>query len=253
MRPILSPTNFTPLAAFVASIRTVTDTIFGRCSTSSLCPSTEARHKPVIRVVAGDLHRVVDAAEKELANRGRHYQAGGLIVSVATDPASGDPSIVPTSAPALTRELSVAATWEKYDGRAGAWVRCDPPPRHAGILYDAQQFRYLPALAGVARQPYFRELDGELVKRPAMTKPHIVSAYSMRGNSKSLSRQLTRLARHWPCWKSCSLSSISWPPTIRLLRWQPSLPPWCARRCPMRPRFMSERQYSQAARPTFAN
>ena len=126
----------------------------------------QARHKPVIRVVPGDLHRVVDAAEKELANRGRHYQAGGLIVSVATDPASGDPSIVPTSAPALTRELSVAATWEKYDGRAGAWVRCDPPPRHAGILYDAQQFRYLPALAGVARQPYFRESDGELVRRP---------------------------------------------------------------------------------------
>jgi hypothetical protein len=126
----------------------------------------QALHKPVIRVVPGDLHRVVDAAEKELANRGRHYQAGGLIVSVATDPASGDPLIVPTSAPALTRELSVAATWEKYDGRAGAWVRCDPPPRHAAILYDAQQFRYLPALAGVARQPYFRESDGELVRRP---------------------------------------------------------------------------------------
>jgi len=47
------------------------------------------------RRVAGDLHRVVDAAEKELANRGRHYQAGGLIVSVSTDPTSGDPSIVP--------------------------------------------------------------------------------------------------------------------------------------------------------------
>jgi hypothetical protein len=72
--------------------------------------NAEARHKPVIRVVAGDLHRVVDAAEKELASRGRHYQAGGLIVSVSTDPTCGDPSIVPTSAPALTRELSVAAT-----------------------------------------------------------------------------------------------------------------------------------------------
>ena len=34
--------------------------------------NAEARHKPLIRVVAGDLHRVVDAAEKELANRGRH-------------------------------------------------------------------------------------------------------------------------------------------------------------------------------------
>jgi len=132
--------------------------------------NAEARHKPVIRVVAGDLHRVVDAAEKELANRGRHYQAGGLIVSVSTDPASGDPSIVPTSAPALTRELSVAATWEKYDGRAEDWVRCDPPARHAGILFDAQNFRYLPPLAGVARQPYFREADGELIRQPGYDK-----------------------------------------------------------------------------------
>ena len=132
--------------------------------------NAEARHKPLIRVVAGDLHRVVDAAEKELANRGRHYQAGGLIVSVATDPTCGDPSIVPTSAPALTRELSVAATWEKYDGRAEDWVRCDPPARHAVILFDAQNFRYLPPLAGVARQPYFRESDGELITQPGYDK-----------------------------------------------------------------------------------
>jgi hypothetical protein len=128
--------------------------------------NAEARHKPVIRVVQGDLHRVVDAAEKELASRGRHYQAGGLIVSVATDPTTGDPSIVLTSAPALTRELSVAATWEKYDARAKDWVRCDPPSRHAGILFDGQHFRYLPPLAGLTRQPYFREADGELIRQP---------------------------------------------------------------------------------------
>lgn len=132
--------------------------------------SAEARHKPVIRVVAGDLHRVVDAAEKELANRGRHYQAGGLIVSVATDPTSGDPSIVPISAPALARELSVAASWEKYDGRAESWVRCDPPVRHTGILFDAKTFRYLAPLAGVVRQPYFRQSDGGLISRPGYDK-----------------------------------------------------------------------------------
>ena len=133
--------------------------------------NAEERHKPLIRVVAGDLHRVVDAAEKELANRGRHYQAGGLIVSVVTDPTCGDPSIVPIRAPALTRELSVAATWEKYDGRARDWVRCDPPARHAAILYDAQNFRYLPPLAGVARQPYFRQADGELIRQPGYDRP----------------------------------------------------------------------------------
>lgn len=123
----------------------------------------QARHKPVIRVIAGDLHRVVDAAEKELATLGRHYQAGGLIVTVSTDPTNGNPYIVPTSAPALTRELSAAATWEKYDGRAEDWVRCDPPPRHVAVLNDAQNFQYLPPLLGVARQPYFRESDGLLI------------------------------------------------------------------------------------------
>jgi len=132
--------------------------------------STEARHKPVIRVVAGDLHRVVDAAEKELANRGRHYQSGGLIVAVSTDPTSGDPSVVPTSAPALTRELSVAASWEQYDGRAKDWVRCDPPAKHTAILYDSQSFRHLPTLAGVVRQPYFRESDGELITQAGYDK-----------------------------------------------------------------------------------
>jgi hypothetical protein len=132
--------------------------------------ATEARHKPLIRVVAGDLHRVVDAAEKELAARGRHYQAGGLIVSVSTDPTSSDPSIVPTSVQALTRELSIIVTWERFDGRSGVWLRCDPPARHVGILFDVQNFHYLPPLAGLARQPYFREQDGELITQPGYDK-----------------------------------------------------------------------------------
>jgi hypothetical protein len=127
---------------------------------------TEARHKPVIRVSPGDLHLVVDAAEKELANHGRHYQAGGLIVSVVTDSTTGDPSIVPTSLHALTRELSSAATWEKFCGRDGEWVRCDPPTRPVAILYDAQSYRYLPPLKGLVRQPYFRESDGKLITQP---------------------------------------------------------------------------------------
>lgn len=126
----------------------------------------EARHKPIIRLVSGDLHRVVDSAEKELANRGRYYQAGGLIVSITTDPATGNSSIVPITPQALTRELSIAATWLKYDGRAKKWVRSDPPQRHVAILYDAQDYKHLPSLAGIIRQPYFRESDGKLITEP---------------------------------------------------------------------------------------
>ena len=126
-------------------------------------PKAEARHMPVIRVVPGDMHRVVAAAERELTLLGKHYQCGGLIVSITTDPTTGDPATVPISVPALTRELSVIATWEKWNVKLGEWIRCDPPARHVGILYDAQSFRHLAPLVGVARQPYFRESDGELI------------------------------------------------------------------------------------------
>ena len=122
----------------------------------------QARNKPVIRVTAGELHRVVDAAEKELANHGRHFQLGGWIVSVSTDPTSGDPSIIPTTAPALTRELSIVATWQRLTERHG-WVLTDPPVRHVNVLYDAKKFAYLLPLVGLARQPYFSEVDKQLI------------------------------------------------------------------------------------------
>ncbi|QLQ25156.1 MAG: hypothetical protein HZT41_10030 [Dechloromonas sp.] len=129
-------------------------------------PKTAARHKAVIRIVAGDLHTIVNAAEQQLALLGHHYQSGGLIASVETDPVTGDPAIVLTTGPALTRALSVAVIWEKYDGRTKEWKRCDPPVRHLAILFDSRTFRYLPPLAGVVRQPYFREADGVLVTEP---------------------------------------------------------------------------------------
>jgi len=129
-------------------------------------PKTAARHKAVIRIIAGDLHIVVNAAEEQLALLGRHYQSGNLIVSVETNPETDDPAIVPTSVPALTRELSVAVIFEKFDGRTKEWKRCDPPARHLGILFDSSTFRYLPPLAGVVRQPYIREADGVLVTEP---------------------------------------------------------------------------------------
>ncbi len=128
-------------------------------------PITLARNKPVIRIVEGELHRVVNAAEKVLAARNKHYQYGGLIASVSTHPITGDAMIVPTSSPALTKELSLAASWEKYYGPAAGWVACDPPSRHIGILYDTQIYHYLPVLSGVVRQPYFRESDGELIMK----------------------------------------------------------------------------------------
>ena len=121
-----------------------------------------ARMKSTIRVVAGEIHRVVDVAERELAQSRRHYQRGGLIVTVVTDPGTRETRIQDVSQPALVRSLAGAALWERYDARAQDWVRTDPPARHAAVLFDSTSYPHLPVLAGLARQPYLRP-DGSLM------------------------------------------------------------------------------------------
>ena len=121
-----------------------------------------ARMKPTIRVMAGEIHRVVDAAERELAHSRRHYQRGGLIVTVVTDPGTRETRVQDISAPALVRALAGAATWERFDGRAEDWLRTDPPARHAAVLFESTSYNHLPVLSGLARQPYLRP-DGSLM------------------------------------------------------------------------------------------
>lgn len=121
-----------------------------------------ARMKPTIRIMAGELNRVVDAAERELAQSRRHYQRGGLIVTVVTDPGTREIRVQEISPPALVRALAGAATWERFDGRTEDWVRADPPARHATVLFDATSYPHLPVLNGLARQPYLRP-DGSLM------------------------------------------------------------------------------------------
>ncbi|NMM12452.1 MAG: hypothetical protein HHJ17_02765 [Rhodoferax sp.] len=125
--------------------------------------STAAKHKPTIRVEAGELHRIVDAAERELAVSGRYYQRGGLIVSVATDPECDSTSIKPLSQPSLLKALSGCANWMRYDARAEDFVVSDPPARHVTVLFDSEGYEHLPALQGLARQPHLRP-DGSLVR-----------------------------------------------------------------------------------------
>ncbi|MBF0422162.1 MAG: hypothetical protein HQL73_04140 [Magnetococcales bacterium] len=123
-----------------------------------------ARMKPLIRVVPGEIHRVVDAAERELAQSRRHYQRGGLIVTVTTDPGTRETRVQEISQLALVRALAGAAMWERFDARSQEWVRTDPPSRHAGVLFDAEGYAHLPVLAGLTRQPYLRP-DGSLMSQ----------------------------------------------------------------------------------------
>jgi len=125
-----------------------------------------ARGKARIDVVAGEMNRVRRAAEKTLALRGGYYQAGGAIVVIRTDPATKDISTELLTEAPLTSALADAADWYRYDGRTQKSVRTDPPPKNVQTLLKAQQFDHLPVLTGLARQPFFREADGALVKTP---------------------------------------------------------------------------------------
>lgn len=122
----------------------------------------EARMKPIIRVINGEIHQVVDAAERELAHSNRHYQRGGLIVTVVTDPSTRETRVQEVTQPALVRALAQVAIWEKFDGRSEDWARTDPPARHTAVLFDSNSYPHLPVLQGIARQPYLRQ-DGSLM------------------------------------------------------------------------------------------
>ena len=121
--------------------------------------------KPKIRIRPGEYHRVVDAAEWVLAKLGGYYQRGGQIVRVRTDPGTRETVVQDVSEPALVYALSAAADWERFDRRAGDWVATDPPARPVRSLLKGNDFRYLPVLTGLARQPYLRA-DGTIMAEP---------------------------------------------------------------------------------------
>jgi len=122
----------------------------------------EAKHLPIIRIQPGEINRIVDIAESELAKTLRHYQRGGIIVTISTDPATRATTVKMLTMPSLTRVLAGLAIWHRFDKREMDWLTCDPPERHIKILHDAMQYPHLPILNGIARQPYLRP-DGSLV------------------------------------------------------------------------------------------
>lgn len=121
--------------------------------------SQSAKHKATIKIQAGELHRIVDAAERELAATGNYYQRGGLIVSVVTE--GQTTAIKPVPQSALMRALSSVALWTRYNERREADVATDPPAKHVACLFDSERYEHLPLLNGLARQPYLRH-DGTL-------------------------------------------------------------------------------------------
>jgi len=126
---------------------------------------TEAKHRATIRVTAGELAQIVDHCERELANVGRYYQRGGLIVNIVTDPGTRETIVASLSMTSIVRALSSIVCFQKLDKQADEWLDCDPPERHCKILYDTSSYPHLPVLRGLSRQPYLRP-DGSLMSTP---------------------------------------------------------------------------------------
>jgi hypothetical protein len=123
----------------------------------------EARNRPAIRTMPGEMKPIFDACEDVLSGEDNIYQSGGLIVRAGFDAMMGDWAIKPLSEQELTLALAHACDWYRPDQKRGDWVRCDPPQRHVSMIFKASRYDRLPLLKGLARQPYFRAEDGELV------------------------------------------------------------------------------------------
>jgi hypothetical protein len=123
---------------------------------------------PQIRVIPGELPRVVNEAEDALLLLGREiYQRGGAVVQPQLVPikASGDREFqgwrlkeVPWSS--MIELFSCAARWLKYDGRKKKWLQVDVP----GLVAEAYLHRgkwKLPHIVGMANAP-FLHADGSI-------------------------------------------------------------------------------------------
>lgn len=128
---------------------------------------------PLIQVTAGHLDQTATAGESALiASAQPIYQRGRSLVRPfrAEVPASKGRTttaagLVSLDGAATVDRLCRAARWERYDARAQAWVRINPPANVAAtILSRIGEWRF-PSIAGVITTPTLRP-DGSVLTAP---------------------------------------------------------------------------------------
>jgi putative DNA primase/helicase len=135
--------------------------------------STKNLSGMIIRILAGELHRMTSEAEEAImASDIPIYQRGTILVRpiVQRVPASKGRFTISASlhqigAAALIDELSACAGWERYDARAEAWVAANPPKQVADILLSRAGLWTLPSVVGVVTCPTLRP-DGSILSAP---------------------------------------------------------------------------------------
>jgi len=144
-----------------------------RRSSVSRSPAPATTPWPQIRIISGEIPRVVNEAEDALLLLGREiYQRGGLVVRpvLTTFKASKQRDIlgwhlVPLSRPYLVDALTCAAQFSKYSGRSKKWVPTDAPDKVAEIYLARRGGWRLPVLGGIVYTPFLRA-DGSICEQP---------------------------------------------------------------------------------------
>jgi putative DNA primase/helicase len=160
-------------AAFAA-----VDTAWGRAkSAGALTGLIAADGRRTVRVINGELPRVVDEAEAALAESGAGLMVhGNRLVRVG----AWDRAQAPKDAPArdhgaavlftaspdwLVYTMTRIANWQKYDNRVQDWVRIDAPLKIAKTLIAREGEWMFPALTGFCESPTLAH-DGRVISRP---------------------------------------------------------------------------------------
>lgn len=119
----------------------------------------------VIYVRPSELRKTLDLAESLLAKTLRYFQSGGRIVTIRTDPGTGESHLQELNALMLAHALDGVSTWMREDKRTNQWKAIDPHERYCRTLVELGEYKRFNVLKGLARQPYFRP-DGSLSVLP---------------------------------------------------------------------------------------
>ena len=131
--------------------------------------------RPVIKWEAGELPKIVDAAEQTLLKSQEGvYRQGKRLIRVIWDTikiaGGGDGHVLRLSqitTPYLTERFTAIAQWEKWiaHGRDGAWEVCNCPPVVAETYLARDGSWKVPFILGVVTTPIMRP-DGTIISKP---------------------------------------------------------------------------------------
>jgi hypothetical protein len=204
--------------------------------------------RPEIRIVAGQLHDVVDAAENALIARGGVYQRGTFLVrpgwsritihgGTKDKPKTTEAMrIIPVKVPNIAEMMNRSATFTKYNARDKEWYPTDCPHRVAETYVARTGQWKVATLTGIIQAPTLRP-DGTILDQPGydpetgllfdpagVTFPDIPDAPS-RQDALGALEKLKALIRHFPFVSNADESvALSGFLTVMIRRSLPSAP-----------------------------